>query len=744
MGLSLERAGSGASGPAPRGRRAPWRWLPLIAAALVLLVPACGGVEEPPPEADAIFNVIATTSVAAGWLEISHGSGEMVSATSLRPGLIVRFASSGGVTRVAWVGEPQSGGQVQLGFDTSGSGWTAPAISGVVAYRNLDEPVAAASFVLQGVSSSASAQAAGQFGPLSLEGIDDQLEAAFADYALGDVDASGQLDVRDALLARRIALGTTTGTAQQRYHSDLDGDYDVDSIDVAMLLEKLTDPAMPARLVVKPRSLSFIRLDASNPEEAVVLIGNGGNQPLTSVSRSDPGVSVSETWTIPQQSAVWELAEPADGRWLPNVMSVSGHGGDYSVRLGNLVILVAGQSNASGRGQNVIGWPETAQNDPNVRMLGNDYRWKNAREPLDSPTNQLDPVSEDSAAAYSFGTLTGNLLHDALGFTTYLIPAALGGSALQSSPSWLPQGLLDRGTLFGSANFRAQFSAGRQSVAGVPNDYPAEAGPVNVIVWYQGESEDTATERGVFASHTNTVMNTFGSQLFGSSSAARVIMVQLASTNTLASSSPETQGSLHLRMHEIAELQRQLEISRPNYFMVVAHDLPRSDRIHLSAYGQRVLAERIALAIREHVFGEDVDGTGPRLTGITTSGTTVTLRTNRTLQTGALPASLFTVFNGAPNTSLIDGSSWEQYFDNAIGIVSAVVPTADPTTVVLTLASAPTSTPYVRHAPELRLPKGVSGSSTASSPEVWEIVSPAVRGAGSGLPLPSFGPLAPF
>ncbi|MBX3142826.1 MAG: hypothetical protein KF813_03645 [Trueperaceae bacterium] len=736
--MNIELSGSGALTPVPRKQRAARLRLRLLGAALALVLVACGDPVVPP--AGALFNLVSNVSVSAGWLEISHGAGQLISAAPLRSGLLVRYASSGGVTRVAWVGDPQSGSQLQLAFNDNAPGWTVPQITQVVAYRSLDESIGAASFVLQGVESGSSGMPQGSFGPRSIEGIDDQLEAAFADYALGDVDASGQVDVRDALLARRIANGSTTGSTQQRYHADLDGDYEIDSADVALLLEKITDAAAPARLVVKPRSLSFIQLDASTPDEAIVLIGNGGNMPLNSVNRSDPGVSVSETWTIPQQSAVWELGEPADGRWVPNLMSVTGHGGDYSVRLGNLVILIAGQSNASGRGQNVIGWPETSQNDPNVRMLGNDYRWKNAKEPLDSSTGQLDAVSEDTAAAYSFGTRAGNLLYEALGFTTYLIPAALGGSSLNTGAPWWPQGTLDRNTLFGSANFRGQYAAGRQTIASDPNDNPAEAGPVNVIVWYQGESEDTQTEMGNFGSFTNTVMNTFGTQLFGSSSAARVIMAQLASTN---SPSFDPTPTLHLRMHEVAELQRQLEITRPNYFLVVTHDLPRSDRIHLSAYGQRVLGERVALAIREHVFGEDIDGTGPRLTGITASGTTVTLRTDRTLQTGSLPTNLFTVFDGQPTQSLIyHATNWPQYFDSAMNIVSAVVPTADPTTVVLTLSSTPTTTPYVRHAPELRLPQG-SGSTT-SSPEVWEVMSPAVRGAGTGLPLPAFGPLAPF
>ena len=53
--------------------------------------------------------------------------------------------------------------------------------------------------------------------------------------------------------------------------------------------------------------------------------------------------------------------------------------------------------------------------------------------------------------------------------------------------------------------------------------------------------------------------------------------------------------------------------------MVVAFDLPLGDGLHLSGEAKRILGLRFALAMRQHVYGEAVDGTGPRLVSVSLS-----------------------------------------------------------------------------------------------------------------------------
>ncbi len=715
----------------PRGVRVRWRFAPLLTSVLiVLMLNACGDPPDP-TEADALINLVASGAVGGGQVTFIHGAGEVISAKPLRSGLIVSAATEGGLTTVAWVGPRSAGPQVQVAFDL-GPTTSTPTVGSVMAYRTSDEALSASVISAQPAETTAPNQPGMPSSEIVYTNHDAELDSAFADFQLGDVDASGTVDVRDALLALEIIAKPSDGDARMRYLADTDGNYRLSTTDVAAMIAKAVDPDLPAVLVVKPRALSFVQLDGSTSAEAVVLIGNGGNEPLAGVSLSDAGLSVDEDWTIFGQSAVLELGEPAAG-WLPTHLHVSGAGSSYSVRLGNLVILIGGQSNATAEGAPLTGWSEYSQNDPNVRMLGNDYVWRNARESLDDPTGQLDAISFDDDSLYSFGTRLGNLLYEAQGFSTYLIPSALGGSCItgcNTSPSWLPAAnRLDRDTLFGSANFRGHVSAGWRDNPGSGNLHAAEGGPVNVLVWYQGEADvDNSTERNAFKSGTITVLDQLSTQLFGGVGQGAVVFMQLAS---------DGREQQNIRAHAVAELQRQLELEKSSYYMVVTDDLPRSDRIHLSAFAQRELGRRISLAIREHVFGEDVDGTGPRLVSVTYAGNQVFIETDKQLQVGAFTTTnRFAVFDGAPSPSNID--DFDSYGSNRIGVSSAAVLAGDPYTVVLTLLETPSTAPYVRYMSPPVLPETQGNS----NPELWQIIAPGViRGQATDLPLPAFGPL---
>ncbi len=730
---------------APPAHRWGWaiaagRLRPFLALLLLAVIAGCGWFSpvDPSPDADVVYDIRSSAAIAAGFVTLSHGSGEVVSAVPLRSGLVVRAVSDGSQTRVAWVGTSAlAGRQVQIGFSADEATWSNAEIVSAEAYLNSGVSRPPGTLSLEAVAAvvAGSQDEGATLAPLAVPSADDdELDPSFADFALGDLSASGGVTLLDAVLLVEMTQGAGSD-ARTRYLADLNGDYSVDGDDLTALLDKMTDPQSPSRLVVKPRSVPFIRLDADSGElPAVVLLGNGGSSPLAGVAWSDPGVVVTPTWTIAGQAASLALGEPADGRWLPNLMRVwDADGAEAEVRLGHLVVLVAGQSNASGRGRDLSGWSETSQSDPNVRMLGNDYRWKNASEPLDTNVPpQLDSVSEDTGVLYSFGTRLGNLLHEALGFTTYLIPVAKGGSCLWNcgeppgdTGSWEVQGgdHLFRGSLIGSANYRALVAAGAQPNPGSYNEHDAESGPVNVIVWYQGESENLLEERAAFKDRTNQVLNSFGSRQFGGSGNARVALVQLAS---------DFRDLENLRHNDIAERQRQLELERAGAFLIVTHDLPRSDQIHLSAFGQRELARRLALAIRQHVFGEDIDGTGPRPTGITTSGDRVFVNVDMPLVAGVLDHTMFTVFDGSPG-SLED---LPNYGLNALTVTKAEVTAANPTRIELTLASQAPATPWVRHMPP-------AGRSHAEA--TWATIAPNMaRAAGSQLPLPQFGPRSLF
>lgn len=124
--------------------------------------------------------------------------------------------------------------------------------------------------------------------------------------------------------------------------------------------------------------------------------------------------------------------------------------------------------------------------------------------------------------------------------------------------------------------------------------------------------------------------------------------------------------------------------------MVVTHDLPRNanpDDVHLNAAGQRELGRRFALAYRQHVAGENVNGTGPRLASITKpTGTTVKVKWDRTIQAAA--------------NDYGDGtdSLFRVYSDGAEHTVSSVVrDSGDDTVVEITLSATHSGTVVVTY-----------------------------------------------
>ena len=292
-----------------------------------------------------------------------------------------------------------------------------------------------------------------------------------------------------------------------------------------------------------------------------------------------------------------------------------------------ITLLIAGQSNASSRAE----LTNVESPIPQVRMFGNDYVWKQASEPTDSNLNQVDDVSMDDGdgftygAGHSFGVRLGKDLYNATGNDVFLIQSAKGGSCLKpcADGDWaVPSNRLNRNTLFGSANYRAKVSAGTVPNP-VTNSKDAEGGPVTGIIWYQGESEQNRI--GSFINDTNSVMNAFESEL----NDPPIIYAQIA-RRLIAPN--ESDDAKNINYQNVREKQRQMETQygdagtrRNTFYMVVTHDLPMIEHNHLSAEGQKILGDRIALAYREHVLGENVDGTGPRLepNGVTLSGNVV-------------------------------------------------------------------------------------------------------------------------
>ena len=534
-----------------------------------------------------------------------------------------------------------------------------------------------------------------------------ELEASFANHPLGDVNKDGTVDVLDALRVLHIAAGQgPSPTDYELYHADFTGTGRVDVLDVLKLLTKAVDPSLPAQLHVAPVPTSFMHVQENRP----LLLGNLGNKPLPQITYAvSPELNLApvDDAGIADHSLAYEISFSSNSP-LGRVEFDARSAGYASVPVGNIALLIVGQSNASGHGRPI---DDAELGISAVRMFANDYIWKQAYEPLDDPEGQVDSVSKSDPTYHSFGVRLGKELHAATGRYIYFITGAKNGSRVAH---WLPTSdRLNRGSLFGSANYRAQTSAGT-----VQNSYPAKGGPVSAVIWFQGESDRHAVYRDRFVDDTNAVLDAFAEEL----ASPAVIFIQLAANQ--GRSSNELQQIIR-EFQRLTESGVQVSTGtgdpqpREDSYMVVAHDLPLSDSVHLSAEGQRILGERIALAYRQHVLAENINGTGPRLVSITQPNeSTVKVKTTRRINDHHDYDSYFSV-----RTTVVDDDGTVRVED--VPITSMRRDPNDDTAVLLTLSEAAHGDVTVRYMPPPDRPLQTQLKNVVQD--------------GDGLPLPAFG-----
>lgn len=133
------------------------------------------------------------------------------------------------------------------------------------------------------------------------------------------------------------------------------------------------------------------------------------------------------------------------------------------------IYVIAGQSNASGRGSA----PNSYSNRlVRAALFGNDDRWKNLTDPVDSPVGQVDGVSADSYAAGSVWPLLATELMSAEGVPVAFVPCARGTTAIGQ---WVEKAAAphSRTTLYGSMLRRVRAVGGR----------------VRAVLFWQGERD---------------------------------------------------------------------------------------------------------------------------------------------------------------------------------------------------------------------------------------------------------------
>lgn len=307
----------------------------------------------------------------------------------------------------------------------------------------------------------------------------------------------------------------------------------------------------------------------------------------------------------------------------------------YQVPQVDLRLLVGGQSNALGAAP-VNGAPTPEASQVGVYIYDKAEEYRLCYEPSGNILNQpvaTVPGSNLGTPGRSWLTALGKALNDDAGQDVLLVPCAVGSTTMAN---WAkPATKRDRTTLFGAMDYR--------------NSVTASKGGTPVFVWFGHESNEALVvpdyTNGAINSDYQTQWDALVANLRTEIADAPIVYCQLSANSTDALA---TDNAL------VGEAQRQFELTDANAFMVVTHDVARvtGDEIHLSAAGQAVVAERISLAIREHILGEAVNGTGPRIVSASYSGDTITLVCDKALNTTAGNyGGLFRVYdNGAEAT----------------------------------------------------------------------------------------------
>jgi hypothetical protein len=156
------------------------------------------------------------------------------------------------------------------------------------------------------------------------------------------------------------------------------------------------------------------------------------------------------------------------------------------------VFIIAGQSNASGRGTS----SQVYSGSPRPTIFTNAYLWKELRDPTDSGSGQVDTVSDDTAnnPSGSVWPLLATSFLASQSVPCAFVPCAFGGSGIVS---WLPgANHQDRTTLYGSMIYRALQTGAK------------------CILWWQGETDAVAgMSQATYNGHLDTIANAINADL---------------------------------------------------------------------------------------------------------------------------------------------------------------------------------------------------------------------------------------
>jgi hypothetical protein len=222
------------------------------------------------------------------------------------------------------------------------------------------------------------------------------------------------------------------------------------------------------------------------------------------------------------------------------------------------VFILAGQSNMAGRG-----FVEPQDTIPHNRILSINKSGELiiAKEPL----HFYEPAMTGLDSGLSFGRELIKHIPDSI--SVLLIPTAVGGSSIHQ---WVNDSLFRNVKLF--SNFKEKVNIGQKY------------GTIRGILWHQGESDASATERReIYPMQLTRLFEKFRKE------AGNATLPIFAGELGRFSVNSDKWKALNQQIHVYAETDLHT-------FVISTHDLDHNgDKVHFNSAGQRLMGQRFAM-----------------------------------------------------------------------------------------------------------------------------------------------------
>lgn len=470
-----------------------------------------------------------------------------------------------------------------------------------------------------------------------------------------------------------------------------------------------------------------------SPSSYQVIQRNGSNQANINIS----GHYTNNNSTVPVLEARWNGGAWADLVATPEVGWTNGGTftgvltnqpagqGTLQVRFKNDIAVVvsvtyvgigdifaiAGQSNAMGRGFNPQIYTAPVGN-PTLKaaIFGNDNLWDELADPVDSPTNQVDVISNDAAALGSIWPLLATLIMADQNVPVAFVPAASASSFIDKAtagiyPYWEPDAPNDRNTLFGSMHYRID-----------------AVGGVKSVLYWQGESEAKFNiSQAAYLSELNNLAN--GLDTFIDTN----LTMSVAQIGDFANA--DCCIGVETRLDNIRLAQKQTWDTNPNVVIgpslydVNLLDEVGEEGLHFTTDGDlQTAANRWWVALKQAYYG-GTEGRGPRVKLVEHTPGTTTVKVIFETSSPLLPTTGiqgFTVKEGITTKTILSADVIDDAYDNKV-LLTLSAPTAVAVTVSYAqgrTANRAVITNVLTDSSTYNLPAEVFVSTASSAPDV--------------------------